>query len=177
MDSLASRQRGVEPLDLRLKESTIAFRWCHRIPDSDLDPTVLGQFDIVLFLGVLYHLRYPFYALRVATDILRDGGYSIIETGILADDDQRSLLFCPVGDESPYESCHAVSLIEKGWSIRLVRSFGLRVESVGYCIEEDRTCTDGRVTRGTFLCVNDRSLRKDFPHEYWLGSTHKIWKK
>jgi tRNA (mo5U34)-methyltransferase len=30
----------------------------------DLDPSVLGRFDIVLFLGVLYHLKHPLLALE-----------------------------------------------------------------------------------------------------------------
>jgi SAM-dependent methyltransferase len=142
----------------------------------NLTPTVLGEFDIVLFLGVLYHLRYPFQALRIVTDILRDGGYMIVETGIFADDDRRSLLFCPVGEESPYERSSCSFFNRKGL-IDTLRSFGLRVESVGYCNDEDRSCVDGRVIRGTFLCVNDRSLRKEFPHEYWVGATHENWKK
>ena len=40
----------------------------------DLDPAVLGRFDIVLFLGVVYHLRYPLLGFdnirRVAKDWL-----------------------------------------------------------------------------------------------------------
>ena len=43
-----------------------------------LDPNALGQFDIVLFLGVLYHLRYPL----LAADKLRavTSGELLIET-------------------------------------------------------------------------------------------------
>jgi tRNA (mo5U34)-methyltransferase len=49
----------------------------------DLDPEVLGYFDTVLFCGVLYHLRYPMFAIdnirRVAT------GDLFIETHISDD--------------------------------------------------------------------------------------------
>jgi len=47
----------------------------------NLDPDTLGQFDIVLFLGVLYHLRYPLLAadkLRAVTK-----GEVLIETHVI----------------------------------------------------------------------------------------------
>lgn len=42
----------------------------------DLDP--LGQFDVVLFLGVLYHLKDPFYALRRLREVTKS--LAVIET-------------------------------------------------------------------------------------------------
>lgn len=33
---------------------------------------IIGQFDLVLFLGVIYHLRYPLLALDVIHDVCRD---------------------------------------------------------------------------------------------------------
>jgi tRNA (mo5U34)-methyltransferase len=58
----------------------------------NLDPQSLGQFDIVLFLGVLYHLRYPL----LAADKLRavTGGELLIETHVI---DQ---CFIPAGKTS-----------------------------------------------------------------------------
>ena len=35
----------------------------------DLSPEVHGQFDVVLFLGLIYHLRYPLLALDVIFDV------------------------------------------------------------------------------------------------------------
>ena len=57
-----------------------------------LDPSALGQFDIVLFLGVLYHLRYPL----LAADKLRavTSGELLIETHVI---DQ---CFIPAGKTS-----------------------------------------------------------------------------
>jgi tRNA (mo5U34)-methyltransferase len=49
-----------------------------RIDVHDLDPNLIGKFDIVFFAGVLYHLRYPLKALesiRSVTD-----GLLILET-------------------------------------------------------------------------------------------------
>lgn len=70
----------------------------------DLNPETHGCFDIVLCLGVLYHLRYPFWGLKRMTDCLRDGALLVLESGMLAEPafQGRDMLHCPV-DESPYE--------------------------------------------------------------------------
>ena len=44
----------------RISGRTAAFRL---MGVYDLDPEVIGQFDVVLFLAVFHHLRYPFLAL------------------------------------------------------------------------------------------------------------------
>jgi tRNA (mo5U34)-methyltransferase len=44
----------------------------------DLSPERLGQFDVVLFLGVLYHLRHPLLALERIASVTR--GLLILET-------------------------------------------------------------------------------------------------
>jgi len=54
-----------------------------RVEDVDIDvmdlgPDRVGTFDVVLFLGVLYHLRHPFLALERVASVTRD--YLIIET-------------------------------------------------------------------------------------------------
>ncbi len=41
----------------------------------NLNPVVLGEFDIVLFFGVLYHLRYPLLAIDQLRRILRGTAY------------------------------------------------------------------------------------------------------
>jgi SAM-dependent methyltransferase len=68
----------------------------------DLKPETFGTFDIVIFPGVLYHLRYPFWALKLLKDVLCEGGQLIIETAVLMDDNSRALLLCPIGSEGPY---------------------------------------------------------------------------
>ena len=47
----------------------------------DLDPDQLGQFDVVLMLGLLYHLENPVGALRVCRGLCK--GMCIIETQIV----------------------------------------------------------------------------------------------
>jgi tRNA (mo5U34)-methyltransferase len=50
------------------------------IDPMEIDAERVGQFDVVLFLGVLYHLRYPLEALERVFSVTRKGGMAIIET-------------------------------------------------------------------------------------------------
>jgi tRNA (mo5U34)-methyltransferase len=52
----------------------------------ELSPDVVGQFDVVLFLGVLYHLRHPLLALERVASVTRN--HLILETVV-------DLLDCP----------------------------------------------------------------------------------
>ncbi len=65
-----------------------------------LDADVLGQFDIVLFLGVLYHLRYPLLAADKLRTVTK--GELLIETHVIDD------CFIPAGKTSS----EAVSLAQ-----------------------------------------------------------------
>lgn len=61
------------------------FREIHRIYESridyrqldvyDLDPAKVGQFDIVLFMGVLYHLKHPLLGLERVCAVTRDTAF------------------------------------------------------------------------------------------------------
>ena len=46
----------------------------------DLSPERVGTFDVVLFLGVLYHMRHPLLALEHAASVT--GGQLIVETHV-----------------------------------------------------------------------------------------------
>lgn len=60
----------------------------------DLSPERIGTFDIVLFLGVLYHLRHPFLALERIAPLVRDR--LIVETVIdMAGFDRPAMAFYP----------------------------------------------------------------------------------
>jgi SAM-dependent methyltransferase len=142
----------------------------------DLNVKADGIFDIVIFSGVLYHLRYPFLGIQTLEALLPEGGRMIVETGIFADDDQRALLFCPIGKESPYEPSSVTFFNRKGM-IDTLRSFGLRVDVVDYSSEKSRTMTDGKIVRGTFLCTKVSALKAEHPHNYWTGGTHNTWQK
>lgn len=69
------------------------FRVAHELLDSKvefveadflaIDLTCLGTFDIILFLGVMYHLRHPLYALEKLAAVCRE--QIIVETEIVPD--------------------------------------------------------------------------------------------
>jgi tRNA (mo5U34)-methyltransferase len=46
----------------------------------NMDLETLGRFDVVLFLGVLYHLEEPLSAIRRVAQVTNDGGLCAIET-------------------------------------------------------------------------------------------------
>ena len=69
----------------------------------DITEKDYGKFDIILFVGVLYHLRYPFYSFKKIKDILNNDGKLILETGIYLDDNKRSMLYCPIENDSEFE--------------------------------------------------------------------------
>jgi tRNA (mo5U34)-methyltransferase len=45
-----------------------------------VDPAALGRFDVVLFLGILYHVEDPLLAMRRVAGFLKPGGYLGIES-------------------------------------------------------------------------------------------------
>lgn len=58
-----------------------------RVKDRDIDvldlsPEKIGTFDLVLFLGVLYHMRHPLLALEKVASVTAVGGMVIIETHV-----------------------------------------------------------------------------------------------
>ena len=98
----------------------------------DLKPESFGLFDVVIFPGVLYHLRYPFWGLKAIRDVLKPGGYLITETAIYDGQPNNALLFCPIGNESPYESTSPTIFNEKGLRDTLT-SLGFTTTSIEYC--------------------------------------------
>ena len=101
----------------------------------DLKHDTFGQFDIVLFPGVLYHLRYPFWGLKVIRDVLKPGGDLIIETAIWCGESQNAFLFCPIDEASPYEPSSCTFYNEKGLIDTLV-TLGFETKAVDYVPEK-----------------------------------------
>ena len=115
----------------------------------ELDPSKHGGNDLVLFFGVLYHLRYPFWGLKKVIDCLAEGGRLLVETGILVDTKgtrDTEFLFCPVGN-SPYEPTSCTFFNERGL-VTTLESLGLR--RVGHQVLETSACP---AKNGEF-CVN-----------------------
>lgn len=49
----------------------------------DINPSDLGYFDLVLFLGVIYHLRHPLLALDRIYEIVNETGELIVESHVI----------------------------------------------------------------------------------------------
>jgi len=65
----------------------------------DLNTAYAGRFDVVLFLGVLYHLKHPLLALEKVAAITKPGGLTIIDTIVAPGaGDWPVMIFIP-GDE------------------------------------------------------------------------------
>jgi tRNA (mo5U34)-methyltransferase len=98
--SFEMEKRGAEvvPIDYR-NVNNLGFGIAKRILKSDLTarvdtiynvtPQKYGQFDIVLFLGVLYHLRHPILALDRMRAMLSPGGKIFLETHMIPDGDEN----------------------------------------------------------------------------------------
>jgi SAM-dependent methyltransferase len=101
----------------------------HSLNLYDLRPDHFGLFDVVVFPGVLYHLRYPFWGLRTLREVLKVGGHLLIETAVWEGVPGSALLFCPVGEESPYERTSCTFFNEKGL-VDTLSSLGFRTTDV-----------------------------------------------
>ena len=103
----------------------------------DLTPETFGLFDVVLCAGVLYHLRFPFWGLKLIHDVLKPGGYVLLETAVFVDENDYAMLFCPTGKDSPYEPTSCTFFNIRGLSDTL-GSLGFTVRDVSYCLNEQR---------------------------------------
>jgi tRNA (mo5U34)-methyltransferase len=69
-----------------------------------LDPTELGPFDVVLVLGLIYHLEDPVGALRIAHRLTLPGGLCVVESQLTR---QREPLIHGWGTSSAWEAADA----------------------------------------------------------------------
>lgn len=120
-------------------------------------------FDTILCPGVLYHLRYPFGALKVMVDVLRPGGTLLIETALLArpELEEMPLLWCPV-ETSPYEST-SCTLFNVNGLLTTARSFGLA--SVATFPMRRKLFNPEGMDRGTFVFTKGKA--DEFLETYW----------
>jgi SAM-dependent methyltransferase len=122
------------------------------------------RFDIILFFGVLYHLRYPMEALRKITQALNLGGKLYIESGMM-DRYNEPMVYCPVRT-SPYEvtSCtffNVNGLTETLWS------FGCTVNSV-----KAHPTQDDDIVRRMWIEVTKTHEPDAALMNYWEGTHH-----
>lgn len=131
-----------------------------------------GLFDIILLPGVLYHLRYPFWGLRLVRDLLADGGLLLVETATFADANTLPLLLCPTGADSPYEPTSCTFFNIKGFT-DTVRSFGFAVVDQRSLMNlpphDPAVAAPLPIDRTVFTCIRDRHLDDAKVMAYWDG--------
>ena len=101
----------------------------HEVNVYDLTKEQFGTFDVIICSGVLYHLRFPFFALKRISDVLKLSGLLVLETAVWVDDNTTACCFCPVGAESPYEPTCCTFFNTKGLTDTL-KSFGLQARQI-----------------------------------------------
>lgn len=89
----------------------------------NISKEVYGQFDVVLFAGVLYHLRFPYLAIRKLADVMKPGGVLVIETGLLLNFADFPMLYCPEPEDSPFDPT-SVTFFNHLGMVAALRSFG-----------------------------------------------------
>jgi SAM-dependent methyltransferase len=153
----------------RVLGSQVRFEQCSLY---ELTPARHGMFDIIVMPGVLYHLRYPFQALRLLRDLLPAGGILIVETATFTDTNRLPLLICPVGEDSPYEPTSCTFFNIKGFT-DTARSLGFVVtvqRSLFYPPPYDPASTGPLpIDRTVFTCRRDPSLDDPVTMGYWDG--------
>jgi hypothetical protein len=117
----------------------------------------------------------------------------VLETGVYVDDNRHAMLFCPTGDDSPYEATSCTFFNVKGMTDTLL-SMGLSVEKVSLLDDRRplqpppwtlrtwlRSLIKGapppdtriRTDRATFVCRLTPSVIDADVTRYWDG-THRI---
>ncbi len=186
MFSLEAERRGaacVDAIDNDLSPGAVELLLPHfksrvamrRLNLYDLDPAAQPPYDVIMFFGVLYHLRYPFWGLKRLVDCLAPRGELLIESGMLVDTPatgESELLFCPV-DTSPYEPTSCTFFNRRGLETSL-RSLGL--EPLDFRRLEGSQCRDraGRLdVERQFLRFRrrERPPEEQGRQEYW-DATH-----
>ena len=136
----------------------------HEMNLLDLRPGSFGLFDIVIFAGVLYHLRYPFWALKLVRDIMSPAATVVVETAVFTVVEDWPLLCCPVGKESFYEPTSVTFFNTKGL-VDTLTSLGIRTLRHSY-LSDHQIPQD----RATFVCQRDLALDDLDTRRYWDGT-------
>jgi tRNA (mo5U34)-methyltransferase len=113
---------------------------------------VEGSFDVVLFMGVLYHLRYPLLALDVVAE--KVGGKLVLQTLTMPGDE-------PIGTPEDVEIGERKQLLEPGWPRAAFIEHRLAGDPTNWWAP-DAACVEA-MTRSAGLRIAQRP-----GHEIWI---------
>jgi SAM-dependent methyltransferase len=146
----------------------------HCLNVYDLTPTTFGLFDVILCAGLLYHLRFPFLALKKLTDCLTDQGTILVEAHMLADPryEEFEFLYCPVF-RHPWDDPTSCTLFNKKGLCATLESFQCRLLAARALPAYGPGNGEFPVTnRQLLIFQKDESLEvgRQFLKDYWYGS-------
>ncbi|HMV50397.1 MAG TPA: DUF1698 domain-containing protein [Blastocatellia bacterium] len=124
----------------------------HQLNVYELGKDKLGAFDIVLFMGVLYHLRHPLLALERVCEVTRD--FAIIESHIIdkmRDADEPVMEF--------YEFDELGGQYDNWW-VPNVECMAQMIRSAGFARVELLYRTDTRAALKAFRTWNDKPAQQ-----------------
>jgi len=159
----------------------------------DLSPEEMGVFDVILFPGVLYHLRYPFWSIKVLRELLKPGGDLLIDTMIWDGKNRDAMLYCPIDTQHDATTC---TLFNRKGLVDTLWSLGFELRSLEYAdMDEGKGLArktknlikqalkhvplveSKAVARGTFhFSYTKSSLDDSFVSKYW-EQTHNFHSK
>jgi SAM-dependent methyltransferase len=156
----------------------------HEMNLFDLSEKSFGKFDVIIFPGTLYHLRYPFQALKIISNILKEDGTLILETAILQESFDRAILYCPINEDGPFGSTSCTFFNPKGLIDTLI-SMGIETKdySLSFKVNKYKIFLKSilriffkkkflgknltTVCRGLFLCKKNSKLIDQNDSKYW----------
>jgi tRNA (mo5U34)-methyltransferase len=167
-------RRGAQVTSIDVSGATDGFKAAHALRGSrvehfrdnvyDLTPERYGRHDIVLLLGVIYHLRHPLLGIDVASRLCKDDGLFFVETHGLDDAfimhdgswesmDDRSLRI------TQFYPGRELSGDESNWWAPSLAALEAMVETALFRIEDGCIWSPGRI-----LVRGRRALETELTH-------------
>ena len=107
------------------------------------------KFDVIIFSGILFHLKYPILALEMVSNLLKKDG-KLIESAMFSDQNEKALLYCPNLEESHYkgEYSNSNTFFNHKGLIDKLGSFGVNLTNI---YPDKRGFNEGGINRDSFL--------------------------
>ncbi len=142
----------------------------HELNLYNLDPATIGKFDVILFFGVLYHLRYPYWGLRKIVDCLADQGQLLIESGMLVAKflESQEILYCPV-ERSPYGEPSSCTFFNQLALEVTLRSMNVRIDDAHRFEPGRSSATSGTPPQPTSLLNLARATKQRLVRACGIG--------
>jgi len=142
------------------------------------------RYDAAIFAGLLYHLRFPFYGLKIVANAIKPDGFMILETALLLSHNSYPFLYCPRPEDSPYEPT-SVTFFNHLALIAAIESVGFSKATCtsviggnmeyrsweSFVAEQPTIASSDKIVigRGTYVCRRRESDDQSALENYWFG--------